>query len=175
MAAANVIGVGLVLTAFAVLHVVQGLAGASPVAARVFGFMLVVGMMLSHFFEGSDITLRGLALAADSDVGITVLEQAEDAFVIHYLIAPFYALGALGLAVVAARSDIVPAWTGWFFATWLLIPAGILWGVTPIAAIGALGLLIAFWPFLTDRPTIASGPQRKRSESRRASIGRQIQ
>ncbi len=159
VAAVNSLGVGLVLMAFAVLHVVQRLAGASPVAARVFGFMLVAGMMLSHFFEGSDITLRGLALAADPDVGVAVLEKAEDAFVIHYLIAPFYALGALGLAVVAARSGIVPAWSGLFFAAWLLIPVGILSGVTPIAAIGALGLLIAFWPFLTDRPTIASGPQ----------------
>lgn len=149
VAAVNVLAVGLLLMAFAIIHVVQNLAGSSPVAARVFGFMLVAGMILSHFFAGSDIALRGLALAADPDVGVAVLEKAEEAFIIYYLVAPFYALGALGLAVVAARSRIVPAWSGLFFAAWLLIPVGILSGATPIAALGALGLLIAFWPFLS--------------------------
>lgn len=78
-----------------------------------------------------------------------MLKSSEEALVIHYLIAPFYGLGALGLAVVAARSGIVPAWSGLFFAAWLRIPVGILSGGTPIAAVGALGLLVAFWPFLT--------------------------
>ena len=156
VAAVNVIAVGLLLTAFAILQVVQILARANPVSARVFGFMLVAGMIFSHFFEGLDIALHGLAAATGPDVGVAVLEKSEEPFVVHFLIAPFYGLGALGLAVVAARSGPAPRWTGLLFAGWLLIPVGILSGLSPIAALGALGLLIAFWPYIKPGSDVAT-------------------
>jgi hypothetical protein len=147
--AENLVTVGIVMTVLALSWVTQHVALNGSPKARFFGSLAVIGHMIGLVFGGMSYAVRQLASQQDLTAVGALVERIYDGpeFTLGLLNPPLIVVGYLGLAVVAARSGVLPTWRAVGLGLTIAFPVGIISGATIVSIIAFAGLASAMAPF----------------------------